>query len=166
MIYLSALETIVIIVSMMITNGSAVLVGQGYPIDLGRKFIDGKRILGDGKSFEGALIALLYGSAILILLSNIFSVTHVIPIGIIALLGALLGDIVASFVKRRLGLERGSPLPIVDQLDFYIGGILLLLAIGVIMDVVVIIVFTPIVFIMHRLTNIIAYRLGLKDVPW
>jgi CDP-2,3-bis-(O-geranylgeranyl)-sn-glycerol synthase len=33
-------------------------------------------------------------------------------------LGAPLGDLIGSFLKRRLNLERGAPAPIIDQLDF------------------------------------------------
>ena len=31
--------------------------------------------------------------------------------------GSLFGDMFMSFFKRRIGLKRGAPLPVVDQLD-------------------------------------------------
>jgi CDP-2,3-bis-(O-geranylgeranyl)-sn-glycerol synthase len=39
--------------------------------------------------------------------------------------GAIVGDAAGSFLKRRIGVKRGQFLPIVDQLDFLIGAILI-----------------------------------------
>jgi CDP-2,3-bis-(O-geranylgeranyl)-sn-glycerol synthase len=38
-------------------------------------------------------------------------------------LGAMLGDILASFLKRRTGRERGAAVPGVDQLDFVVASL-------------------------------------------
>ncbi|MHA1713397.1 MAG: CDP-archaeol synthase, partial [Candidatus Ranarchaeia archaeon] len=36
-----------------VANAIPVLAGGGLPIDLGKNFIDGQRILGDGKTYRG-----------------------------------------------------------------------------------------------------------------
>ena len=41
--------------------------------------------------------------------------------------GALLGDLVKSFFKRRFGKERGSKWPVADQYDLVVGAFVLLL---------------------------------------
>ena len=46
--------------------------------------------------------------------------------------GALSGDIVKSFFKRRLGFDRGAMLPIADQLDFVAGAWALTLITGLV----------------------------------
>jgi CDP-2,3-bis-(O-geranylgeranyl)-sn-glycerol synthase len=95
------------------------------------------------------------------------------PVAVVVLfpLGAMLGDIGASFLKRRTGRERGTPLPGVDQLDFVVGSLLLALvgAPGWVVEtfttgvLVVVFVLTP---ILHVLTNGIGYALGVKDEPY
>jgi len=83
------------------------------------------------------------------------------------------GDIVASFLKRRTGRERGRPLPVVDQLDFVVGAIALTAAgaSGWFAEVFlrpptvvgVVVVVTP---ALHLGTNLLAYRLGLNSEPY
>jgi CDP-2,3-bis-(O-geranylgeranyl)-sn-glycerol synthase len=85
-------------------------------------------------------------------------------------LGAMLGDILASFLKRRTGRERGASFPGVDQLDFVVAslGLTLLvatewfLATFTLPVLVVVVIFTP---LLHVATNAGAYVLGLKDEP-
>jgi len=48
-----------------------------------------------------------------------------IPIVLSLCTGALLGDIVESFFKRRMGKERGEDWIPFDQLDFVVGALLL-----------------------------------------
>ncbi len=44
-----------------IPNNAAALFGGGTPIDFGRKFSDGKRVLGDGKTYKGFILGSLCG---------------------------------------------------------------------------------------------------------
>ena len=82
-----------------------------------------------------------------------------------------LGDMAMSFVKRRIGLQRGAALPGVDQYDFLAGAfILTALTSWTWMSqtftpwmLVVIIVLTP---ILHLGTNIVGYKLKIKNEPW
>ena len=77
----------------------------------------------------------------------------------------------AAFFKRRMGLRRGAPLFIIDQLDFVIGAWLLTLLIAPdwLMQnftspiILIVLIITP---ILHRVTNIIGYRMGAKREPW
>ena len=80
-------------------------------------------------------------------------------------LGAMLGDMAVSFLKRRLGMERGAPLPVGDQLDFVAGAVALTNLVAVIpLDyLIAIVVVTPPI---HLGTNALAYALGLKKRPW
>lgn len=41
-------------------------------------------------------------------------------------LGALIGDLTESFIKRRIGFPPGASLPVADQLDFVAGALLFL----------------------------------------
>lgn len=160
-----------------ISNPTAVVFGGGTPIDLGKNWKDGRRILGDGKTFRGLIGGTACGIAaglIQMQLSPILSLSHLTLTAVVALsFGALLGDIVKSFFKRRLGYGRGAKLPLIDQLDFVAGAWVL----TYVLDprwfsvnflsspwvMVTVLVLTP---IFHRLTNIFGYRVKLKKEPW
>ncbi len=164
---LSPTETLLTLLPALIANGSPVLLrGRGHPIDCGRSFVDGRPLLGKGKTFEGLIIGMLYGSTIAYLLAAAISQAHVFVAGSIAAIGALLGDIVGAFIKRRIGLERGAPAPVLDQLDFVAGAVLATTAAGYLLEPATTLLLAIIVPILHRTTNIAAYRLGLKNVPW
>ena len=86
-------------------------------------------------------------------------------------LGAMLGDIVAAFFKRRLRMKRGAPLVLIDQIDFVIGAWLLTMLIAPLwfwhnftpLIMIIVLIITP---ILHRITNIIGYKIGAKREPW
>lgn len=153
----------------------AVLWGGGTPIDLGRKFRDGKRMLGDGKTYNG-FIGGVFGGIVMGVGQNIIAPClglppFTIPALICLPMGAIMGDATKSFLKRRAGLESGAPLPLVDQLDFVFGALILtaIFSYGWFIEnftlwiIITIIVLTP---ILHKLFNIIGYKIGKKDVPW
>ena len=164
---LSPLETLAVLVPVLVANGSPVLLAKGTPIDFGRRLWDGRRVLGDGKTFEGYLVGSLYGTSVGLFLLSLLGLPEadVAPL-LVAVNAGLLGDIVAAFFKRRAGLERGEPAPILDQLDFYAGALLALALLGYVCDPTVVLVLAPLIYFLHRGTNIAAYRLGLKKEPW
>ncbi len=117
-------------------NMLPVVVGRGgRSIDGGRYWSDGRRIFGDGKTWQG----LLYGIAFAVLATNFlgwFAYSFARPLsdvwvtgpweGWLPMLtlasGALLGDLIKSFAKRRGGWDRGHPWMFWDQFDAVVGG--------------------------------------------
>lgn len=166
----------------MIANSLAVLFGGGLPIDFGKKW-NGKRILGDGKTWRGLFGGGISAGVVAILIhylsSSYFSLYPSLPEGVVVIFtlsfGALFGDIGASFIKRRRGISRGKRSPVMDKYDFIAGAFLLVLLInpgwfyGTYFDgegwigTIIIIVGVP---FLHRAVNILGYKLGLKDEPW
>jgi CDP-2,3-bis-(O-geranylgeranyl)-sn-glycerol synthase len=121
-----------------IANASAVLVGGGTPIDFGKNWKDGKRILGDGKTWRGLIIGTLVGMIggfglsvaakyvamtefAYVGISDFYGFPLMVPIVFSICFGALLGDIIESFFKRRAGRKRGEDWIPFDQLDFILG---------------------------------------------
>ena len=164
-----------------VPNNAAVLAGGGEPIDGGRE-MGGSRLLGDGKTWRGTAVGTLAGLALAALLN--VAVTPAVegvlgitlptfpPLAALGLaLGAMLGDIGASFIKRRSGRERGASFPGLDQLDFVVGALLLALVFApnwtletfTLARLAVVVVVTP---LLHIVTNVIAYGLGVKNEPW
>lgn len=174
------LKSIWLMLPAYLPNPSAVLTGGGTPIDFGRRFADGRRILGDGKTFRGlffgTLSGMIGGSIENFLAPHLgmpsFGDFPEFLIVIFSLsFGAMLGDITKSFFKRRLGFERGEMFPIADQLDFVIGALFLcyLLApswfsLNFTKEVIItVILITP---VLHLSVNFIGYKIGKKNVPW
>ncbi|RLG70583.1 MAG: CDP-2,3-bis-(O-geranylgeranyl)-sn-glycerol synthase, partial [Methanobacteriota archaeon] len=112
------IETLRFIAPAYVANPVPVLLGGGTPVDLGHNFWDGKRIFGDGKTWRGLVAGITAGTIVG------FVQGRLLP-GFLLGLGAMGGDLAGSFVKRRLGVARGSPTPGVDQLDFLVGALLL-----------------------------------------
>jgi len=159
----------------MIANGSPVFFlrgRKGRPVDFGKNFIDGKRLLGDGKTFEGIIIGVSAGVItslfVFVFLHNTFSFNVLFYTGLLSSIGAMLGDLVKSFFKRRLGIERGKSLPIADQLDFFFGSTILVFLLD---DTIkpswwAFFIGLVIIPLLHKTTNWLAFKFGMKKVPW
>ncbi len=144
-------------------NATPVLAGGGTPMDLEKNFIDGKRIFGTNKTFKGFFIGLAIGIAVGLVEWMLFN--YPILFSLLTPLGALIGDLTAAFLKRRLGIAPGGLFPIVDQIDFVVGAIVFALPLGIVhweLAATVLLITPPI----HLLTNIGAYKLKLKKNPW
>ena len=167
-----------------VANPMAVLWGGGTPMDFRRLARDGRRVLGDGKTWRGFAGGVLSGVVLGTILSAAGAAAPALSFGPVpdflrpvALLsvGALVGDLIGAFVKRRRGLPRGAKAPGLDQYDFLLGAFLLLLIgdpafLGAtyfagdrIFGLVVVIVITP---ALHRAVNIVGFRMGRKKEPW
>ena len=101
------------------------------PVDFGWTF-QGKRIFGNGKTWRGLIFGVLGGTLIALLQIYFqggavgFFRTATLPemtlqLGFMLSLGALVGDLIGSFVKRQAGFKRGEHAPLLDQLDFVFG---------------------------------------------
>ena len=151
-------------------NAIPVIFGGGLPIDCGRFFFDRKPIFGAHKTIRGFFSGLLVGTLVGVL-QNLLSSFEIVPFeypilfGFTTSLGALIGDLFESFIKRRLNLKPGALFPIVDQLDFIIGSLLFSLFIlpPSLITIILIVIITPPI---HLLTNFIAYQIGIKKTPW
>jgi CDP-2,3-bis-(O-geranylgeranyl)-sn-glycerol synthase len=163
-----------------VPNNAAVLAGGGAPIDGGRT-LGGRRLLGDGKTWRGTAVGTAAGVALALVLNRVAPAaaaatgltipTFPLPAAAGLALGAMLGDVSASFLKRRTGRERGAAFPVVDQLDFVAGALACaaLFDFGWFVDtftlpvVGVVVVLTP---VLHVATNGVAYLFGLKNEPY
>jgi len=158
-----------------IANASAMVAGMllksKTPLDFGVLFLDRQPILGKGKTWKGTFSGILFGtlSAALLFLAFPHEASYFIPnyvfAGFLISAGAILGDIAGSFIKRRLLIKSGAPTPILDQLDFIVGAYVLLSFIYLpgYEEFIFVCVFTVVT---HIFTNYLAFKLGLKKVPW
>ncbi|MHC1624733.1 MAG: CDP-2,3-bis-(O-geranylgeranyl)-sn-glycerol synthase [Methermicoccaceae archaeon] len=166
-----------------VANATAVLCGGGEPVDRGKTMQDGRRVLGDGKTYRGLFGGIFAGTITGIAqIEIIIHIPYVVPsaltlsmfpvyVPLLMATGAMLGDMGASFLKRRAGFERGKMFPVLDQLDFVAGAFILTYPVAsdwfvesftpqILLTVIII---TP---ILHVFSNIVGYLIGKKKVPW
>jgi CDP-2,3-bis-(O-geranylgeranyl)-sn-glycerol synthase len=182
----AALAGVWLMLPALIPNSAAVLWGGGKPMDFGRSW-KGKRLLGDGKTwrgfFGGAMTGVVFGVIQIGIAAALgtesswgfgawpWSLVAVLSLGF----GSMIGDSFGSFVKRRIGRERGAKAPVLDQFNFVLGAIVLILIFrpGWFVEHYIddngifgLILFLVVVPLLHRGVNIIGYKLGKKNVPW
>ncbi|WP_298524288.1 CDP-2,3-bis-(O-geranylgeranyl)-sn-glycerol synthase [uncultured Methanobrevibacter sp.] len=180
MFLIACVTTLYFILPAYFSNGSGLLFGGGTPVDFGKSDSKGNRWIGDGVTWRGlvagTIIGIITGAVqgflAPMILANfgqyimtpiITSIPNGINIGFLLGFGALLGDAIGSFLKRRLGIGRGKPAPILDQLDFIIVA-LILVSFVVKLNLLTIAIAIILTLIVHLATNTCAYLLGLKDV--
>lgn len=168
-------------------NSFAAVFGGGRPIDGGRTLKDGRRILGDGKTYRGLFSGIFFGVLagslqtwlnlrgfeVLGIAMPAFGPDYLSAFKVIFALacGSLFGDMFKSFFKRRMGMKRGASLPLVDQLDFVAGAwVFTYLAAPewfvsnfTPWIIVAVLLITPLI---HLTTNIVGYFAGIKKEPW
>ncbi len=164
------IETFLLYLPAMIANATPVVIGKvirgTHPIDMNLKLKDGRPLFGRGKTWEGFLFGLMIGALFGLVVKLVLIHYPISLLSFYVPLGALLGDILGSFIKRRLGIKRGDPLPLLDQLDFYIGSTISIIAYGKIPSLTSILLMGIIIYLLHRYTNLLAFKIGLKNVPW
>lgn len=144
-----------------------------HPIDFRRNFYDGKRLLGDNKSVEGFISGVVAGTLIgLAYGSYMRSQLHEwVAYGFLSGIGAMSGDLLNSFIKRRLGMKPGQSFIPFDQISFVIGASALIKLSGVDLAVNQKLSATDFLLglllagILHPLTNYIAYLAKIKETP-
>ena len=167
-----------------IANATPVIFGGGRPIDGGMVLRDGRRLLGDGKTVRGFFVGISFG--ILTGICQFLAAPHLrpllalfvevtpameyvlfmtIPSAALLSIGALVGDIVGSFLKRRVNLESGGPSPMLDQLGFIIMGLLFAYPLLQPEQIYVVILILTTLAI-HWISNALGYLLGFKKNPW
>ncbi len=146
------------------------------PMDRGRT-MGGKELFGKNKTWRG-LAAGIIGATII---SGLQAVMYDVPwfkeisllnyqsewlvFGILMGAGAIIGDLIKSFFKRRLGIASGGVWPVFDQLDFIAGSFAFAYFIswpGWHIFVAAMLM----TLLLHPLTNLVGYLLGFKKVWW
>ena len=152
-------------------NAAPVIFGGGKPMDFGKKFFDGKPFLGAHKTFRGFLAGILVGTLVGLVQTVLYEQVlfeygpqfqYSILLGFVLSIGALTGDLIESFVKRRLNRSPGISLPVADQLDFILGAFLFSIPVSppsLLTALIILVITIPI----HLLTNLGAALLNMKN---
>jgi CDP-2,3-bis-(O-geranylgeranyl)-sn-glycerol synthase len=173
------ISSAIIMVPAYLANGMPVLFGGGRPIDGGKNFFDGRRLLGDGKTVRGAVAGVMFGVVGCLLTASFLNLvtTQSFPLPLYALLGLVVGsgtvsgDLIGAFIKRRANLPRGAPAPVLDQLGFILVALLFIYLFNLAVPLLTltvevffaVLVVTPFI---HITANVILFLLGKKKEPW
>lgn len=182
-------EVLWVLLTVYVASATATLPrGRGPAMDLGRNWPgDGRRILGPSKTWSGFLCALAFGIPIALLQAWLVliappslqivpsfgpSLAAAVPVALLLPGGAMIGDALGSFVKRRLDLPSGHRAPLLDQLPMVAVPVLVGLAafpatfvpaLWSLQGLFWLVVFT---LGLHTAFNWVGYHAGLKRVPW
>ncbi|MEK7602812.1 MAG: CDP-archaeol synthase [Patescibacteria group bacterium] len=155
--------------SPVLANYVPILNKWNAPVDFGKSW-RGKRLLGNNKRLRGVFFGIIIGALISVLQyipdiyyqSSINSLGSALFNGGLLGFGAMLGDIVESFFKRRGNIAPGKSWFPFDQTDYIIGGLVCWLWYVNISLKTVVYIFI-IYFGLHLATRYIGFKLGVNN---
>ena len=132
---------------------------HSWPIDGHRLWRDGRRLLGASKTWRGLLSAI----AVTSLIAPVLGLSWWTGTAAAAL--AMLGDLLSSFCKRRLGLKSSARATGLDQLpESLLPALLLQPLLGLTWLEVVLI--PPVFMLLEMVFSVLLYRLGVRKQPY
>ena len=117
---LEIFQSILFFIPAAVTNPGAVITGGHFSVDFGKKFVDGRRIFGDGKTWSGffggvgtgIILGLIIFAIITVFNLHIgnfsYSLTGTVGVLVTMCVGSLLGDMAGSFIKH-LSIPSAAP---------------------------------------------------------
>jgi len=105
-----------VLLLLMVANGTPVIAKRIFgarfaqPLDGGLSFIDGRPLFGPSKTIRGVVLAVIATS----IAAPVLGIDA--AIGFVAAASAMAGDLVSSFIKRRLALASSSRATGLDQI--------------------------------------------------
>jgi len=158
MILRLVLYTIWLYLPAYFANATPVAFGGGPPLDRGLSWRDGRPLLGGHKTLRGCVVGILAGALVGSLQGRFLA-------GLAQGVGAIVGDLISSFFKRRLGIPPGDSFPLLDQLDFIVVAVLLsqpFVSASLEKIAVIMVVTVPI----HYAMNYVSWLTKMKEHPW
>ena len=144
-------------------------------VDFNRK-IKGKPVLGANKTFRGLFFGITFAIAIGYIQFHLYNIDFFRDISFIGYknwlqfsflmgFGALTGDLVKSFFKRRLNIKPGDKFIPFDQTDFVVGALIFVMPV---FDLTIKIFVTSLIisFVSHIIVNHIAFYLNVRNEKW
>jgi hypothetical protein len=160
--YLTDLQLLILLA---LANGSPVVAKRilgdhgSWPLDGNIKFVDGRPLFGASKTVRGFLVSIVITSACAPLLGL------TLEIGLVVAVTAMAGDLLSSFLKRRLGLQSSSKAVGFDQIP---ESLVPLLACrhALSLTALDIVAGTAIFFVGEVVLSRVLFRLHVRDRPY
>ncbi len=159
------IELLHLLLLIIIANGAPILIrvllndGFKLAVDFGQKLPDNKRLFGPSKTWRGIFAALPATTVAAWLLG------YSADTGLLVAVYVVLGDLLSSFIKRRLGMRPSSMAPLLDQVPESLFPALMMmevfnLNISSVMLLVLIFIITELIL------SHIFYKWGLRRRPY
>ena len=146
-----------------------------FPIDFNKK-INKKPILGRNKTFKGLVFGIVFSIIIVYIQSllhnfdffkniSFLDYQNWLLFGLLMGSGALTGDLIKSFFKRRIGLKPGTKFVPFDQTDFVVGALIFIMPI---FELTLKIFVTSLLlsFVLHIIVNHLAFYMKIRNEKW
>ena len=158
-------ELLQLLLLIIIANGARILIRVllndefSLAVDFGCKLSDNKRIFGFSKTWRGIFAALVVTSVAAWLLG------YSLGMGLLVAVYAILGDLLSSFIKRRLAMAPSSAAPLLDQMpESFFPAFMMMQIFNLEISSVILLVF---IFIMMQLTiSHVLYLWGIRKRPY
>lgn len=160
--YLIVLQLLILLA---LANGSPIIAKWtfgnhcSWPLDGNIKFIDGRPLFGTSKTIRGILVSIFITSACAQLIG------FTLRIGLLVATTAMAGDLLSSFLKRRLGFQSSGQAMGLDQIPELLFP-LLACQLPLSLTAVDILAGTAIFFVGEVLLSRVLFRLHVRDRPY
>ena len=150
---------------LLLANGAPVIAKKllgsrlAYPLDGGKNFMDGRALFGNSKTIRGIISSVLATSVGAVLIG--YSMTT----GALFATASLSGDLVSSFIKRRLNIPPSSRALGLDQLPESILPLLFCWQ-ALDLDMPTAMTIVLIFFWGELVLSLILFRLNIRDHPY
>ncbi|MCK5386644.1 MAG: CDP-archaeol synthase [Gammaproteobacteria bacterium] len=165
MLFPSAELVIKILFLLLLANGTPIIAKKllgsrlTFPLDGGKKFIDGRPLFGTSKTIRGIISSIFITSIGAVLIG------YSLQTGALFAVVSLTGDLVSSFIKRRLGLPSGSRTLGLDQLPESTLPLLFYWSVFG-LDIPTAVTIVVIFFICELILSRVMFRLHIRDHPY
>ena len=158
-------ELLHLLLLIIVANGAPILARAVFEnhfnlaVDLGVNFFDGQPVFGKSKTWRGILSALLVTSV------AAWLTDYALQDGLLVAAYAIIGDLSASFIKRRLRMPASSMAPLLDQVpESLLPAYMMSQVFGLDLPSVMLLV---LIFIISELVlSHILFRWGLRNRPY
>jgi CDP-2,3-bis-(O-geranylgeranyl)-sn-glycerol synthase len=154
-----------ILILLTLANGSPVIAKNilgnycSWPLDANMMFVDGRPLFGASKTVRGILVSVVTTSACAPLLGL------KLKIGLVVATTAMAGDLLSSFMKRRLSLQSSSKAVGLDQIPESLFPLLACRQ-ALSLTTLDIIVGTAIFFVGEVVLSRVLFKLHVRDRPY
>jgi CDP-2,3-bis-(O-geranylgeranyl)-sn-glycerol synthase len=154
-----------LLILLTLANGTPVVAKKilgarfAWPLDGDIKFVDGRPLLGASKTLRGIVLSLLFTTGVAML------VGLEAKVGAMVSLAAMAGDLLSSFVKRRLDLPSSSRATGLDQIPESLFPLLACRE-ALSLSAADIVAGVAVFFVGELLLSRVLFRLRLRDQPY
>ncbi len=133
-----------------------------------------EKLFGANKTYRGFISGILSAMIIIYLQSALYSFEffnsislldyyniNLLLYGFFFGFGALFGDLIKSFIKRRINIKSGAPFIPFDQIDYTLGAFIILSPLY--FDIFVFLIGISLSFFLNILVNYIGYKLKFRE---